>query len=461
VLEQLKTLVDRAIESSGVSRRGLARWRLPGEFTTEEMWSLAFDVVRAVRIDHHDVYATYLRERTIASLVLDRVIAKPETSMVDIVQDLRRLAEEENEWLIEVPILRAIPPRETVPLGDRAMLVVSDQEREWSMWGSHLSDVWAVKRHFGDELSIRTRWLSRPSADFVDVDTQMTSALLLVESGTEELAVDIALNRARLAVSMWCVLKRPERTAGRWPLWPGAGAHGPGAHFTFGIIHKLYEPRNQLTGGAARRGASVYEHGPYRLSKSDAQLSAPFHAMHEARSGNTCAMALLAAARWLYLADHEPNDLERVERLLCVWNARAALCDRTGKGQGGMVERWDRLASNARVEAHLRRFGYQTQEIRDAFAWAHALRDLTAHRADSVLIGLDYPAQRNIQLHHHRALNRRELALPVVTSSWPILLEAVRFATNRLTLQAIANGWDENVFHARLNPRRTRRRSRR
>lgn len=212
-----------------------------------------------------------------------------------------------------------------------------------------------------------------------------------------------------------------------------------------------------MTGGSARRGAWVYEHGPYRLSKSQAQLAAPFEAMRRAQNGNTCAIALLAAARWLYLADHEPNDLERVERLLCAWNAREALCDRIGKGQGRTDARWDRLTSSTRVEAHLRRLGYRTEEIREAFRWAQALRDLAAHRADSVLVGLDFPTQRSIQLHSDRALNRRELALPVVTSSWPILLEAVRFMTGRLTLQALGNGWDENAFHARLNPRTTRR----
>lgn len=222
-LKRLRALVDQAIDASGVSREGLARWRLPGEFNSTEMWSLAFDVVGAIRVDHHDVYASYLREATIAGLVLDQLFADAATpSIEDVVRELRRLADQESEWLIEVPILRAIPPRETVPLGDRAMLVATDQEHEWSTSGSHLSDVWAVKRHLGDELSVRTRWLRTPSDDFVDVDTQMTAGLLLVEKGTEELAVDIAQNRARIAVSMWCLLKRPKRTAARWPLWPAA-----------------------------------------------------------------------------------------------------------------------------------------------------------------------------------------------------------------------------------------------
>jgi hypothetical protein len=183
-------------------------------------------------------------------------------------------------------------------------------------------------------------------------------------------------------------------------------------------------------------------------------LCAPFEAMDAARGGNTCAIALLAAARWLYLADREPNELERVERLLCVWNAREALCDRIGRGQGDSDQRWMRLVASVRLRARLRARGYSDDEITGAFDWSRSLRDLAAHTADSVLVGLDYPVGRRAQLHG-RALAREDLALPEVTSNWPIFLEAVRHAARRLAGEAIETGWSEEAFHRRMSPRRS------
>ena len=46
----------------------------------------------------------------------------------------------------------------------------------------------------------------------------------------------------------------------------------------------------------------------------------------------------------------------------------------------------------------------------------------------------------------------RELALPVVTTSWPILLEAVRFATRTLVHHGLRSNWEEVAFHRRMNP---------
>ena len=385
-LQSLRRLVDEALAASNLPA-GVARWRIPPGQVTEEVWAAAWDVVRFLKDDHHDVYAMYLYEQSIAGLILDQFFAAIETPTVaDVVAELRRVASEEDEWLVEVPLANAVPPAETFPLGDRAMLVIADQDRDWSPWGSHLSDVWAIKKHLGDELSIRTRWLRAPSPDLVDVDTALTAALMLVERGTEALAVDIARARARVAVSMWCLLKRPMRTATRWPLWPSVGGSAPAPYLTFGIAHKLYEPES-MSRRAPRRGNWLYQHGPYRLSRSERLLRAPFEAMDEAQKGNSCAIALLAAARWLYLADREPNELERVERLLCVWNAREALCERLGKGQGGTDERWEALVSRLRIRAHLRSRGYTDPEIKQAFGWSRDLRDMTSHTADAILVG--------------------------------------------------------------------------
>jgi len=459
-LKRLRRLVDEAIAAEKHARVPGARVRIPQEFFTQEAWNLAWEVVRYVREHDHDLYANYLLEQEIAGLIIDQFLATSETPKLDeIVADLRRRTVDEGEWLIQVPLMNAEVPRQTVSLGDEMMLVATDQEHDWSRFGTHLSDVWAIPNHFHlDALTIRPRWLRAPSPEFVDVDTTVSSVILLVQRGTEELALDVARARARFAVSMWCLLKRPQRTASHWPLWPSAGSALPAPHLTFGTLHKLYQP--DLPFGAKRaatQGNWVHQHGPYRLPKSDRLLRAPFDAMRQALGGNTCAIALLEAARWLYLADREPNELERVERLLAVWNAREALCEGLGKGQGKTEERWERLVSRMRIKARLRRRGYTQTEIEQAFAWAKNLRDMTVHTAHPVLVALDYPAQHKAQLKQGRTLTRQELALPVVTTSWPILLEAVRFASRTLTQQAVRSCWDESVFHRRMNPPRNRR----
>ena len=58
--------------------------------------------------------------------------------------------------------------------------------------------------------------------------------------------------------------------------------------------------------------------------------------------------------------------------------------------------------------------------------WSKNVRNLTAHPADSVLVGLDFPTPRTPQMRRTSIkLSRDQLALAFFTSRWPILLEAV------------------------------------
>src|SRR5207248_1194454 len=114
----------------------------------------------------------------------------------------------------------------------------------------------------------------------------------------------------------------------------------------------------RLGGAGPMRGNYIRELGLYRLPRKKRVLSAPFIGMRHSLAGNDCAVALLAAARWLYVADHEPNPLTRTERLFAVYAAREALCQRGIRGNGSTEDRWASMISALRVRAHLRLAGY-------------------------------------------------------------------------------------------------------
>lgn len=274
-------------------------------------------------------------------------------------------------------------------------------------------------------------------------------SLLLVEEGVEELAVNLALTRARLAVAMWCLLSPPRLPHDPRQPWPIVGGWTPAAYIEFGIQRKLYEPGHSF-GRAPRRGNRItLHHVPYRLTRSESYLTAPFIAMEGARRGNQCALALLSAARSLYLAQQVPNDLERTERVLHVWRAREALSDRGRRGQGSNDERWQRLVFNLRLRSELRRRGYEHDEINEALALAESLRHLATHRAEDVLVNLNYPDHLKTQLKK-QTLDADALGLSLVAADWPVLLAAVRSAARRLTKGAIRHGWSERWFHSRF-----------
>jgi len=329
------------------------------------------------------------------------------------------------------------------------MLVRSDQTRRAGRrFGPYLKDIWAVRRHLDDELTPRNRWLTASQVRDVDIDTRMGASLLLVEQGIEEVAVNLAETRARLAVAMWCVLSPPRSQYDPGQPWPSTGGWTPAAHIEFGIQRKRYEP-GTFTGRAQRRGNRITMHADYRLTRNEHYLRAPFAAIDHARGGRLCARSLLSAARSLYLAQRNPNELERTERILHVWHAREALAD-PGKRGGKTDDRWARVVVNLRLRSDLLKRGYSREEIDEAFTLMKSLRDLATHRPDDVLINLSYPAHLRTHLHGGRVIDADNAALAVVAADWPVLLAAVRLAATRLTKGAIKNRWDDRWFHARF-----------
>lgn len=460
VLRRIRALVQRAAEDA--RRPPITGTRRPWAvqaYLDHNAWRLIWQAVDYLHDRHFDLYSRFLHERTIADHIVDLYAEAPKTPATAkaVIAELERIIDEEGTWIIEVPIAHAVPVRASTALDKRAMLVRGEQVRDWDRSGTELADPFAVFNHLGDELRPRPRWLRAPTDDFVDIDTRWTSALLFVEEGTEELAVDVARYRAELAVAVWTLLQRPRRTRRVSPAWPTVSLWAPAPHLLHGTRQRAYAA-GKFSGRKPVRGSFIRELGLYKLPTSEAVLAAPFVAMREALRDNDCAVALLAAARWLYLADYEPNVLTRPERLFCVWSAREALRERGMRGQGDEDERWETLFKRLRVRAHLRRRGYGDRQIELALTdWSKSVRDLTAHRADSVLVGLDFRTPRRPQMRGSATkLGREDLALAVFTSRWPILLEAVRFSARLLTRRATAQAWDARWFHQQFEhtPRR-------
>jgi hypothetical protein len=415
-----------------------------------EAWELVWDVVRHLRREEIDLYRRFLQPMTIADFVVDFLAdADAKVGLKDVIADLRARAVEA-DWLIDIPLMNLVPPRETVPLGKRAMLVRTDWARSSGIRdGPYLKDIWAIKRHFGDELTPRNRWLMSSRARAVDLDTRKLASVLLVVHGTEEIALSVAQTRAHLIVATWCLLSPPHSTFDPAPLWPTIGGFAPAAHTEFGIQRKLYEPQFGFS-RARRYGNHITQHAQYELTRSSAYLNAPLIALEKAQRGNQCALALLSAARSLYLAARTPNEFDRTERILFVWRAKEALTHRGLRGQGDAEERWRRLVVNLRLRRELTRRGYTREEVDEAFELVESWRDLTTHLADDVLINLNYPPKLKTYLHKGRVLGAEDAALALVASDWPIILNAVRVAARRLAKGAIANNWDERWFHRRF-----------
>ncbi|MBA3735302.1 MAG: hypothetical protein H0W90_08900 [Actinobacteria bacterium] len=451
-VRRLKRAIDAAVVASRTPpEAGAESWpfTFPQEHLQPNESLLVWDVVRYIRRDHRDLYREFLHERTIYDHIVEYVAQTERPTLPSIVTDLRRRASQETIWLVDIPLLNLLPQGETLALAKDAMLVRTDQTRRGDRrFGSYLKDMGAVRRHLGDELTPRDRWLTASQAREVDVDTRMGTALLLVEQGIEEVAVNLAVTRARLAVAMWCLLSPPRSQYDPHQPWPTVGGWTPVPHVEFGIQRKRYEP-GKVDGAAPRRGNHITTHAEYHLTRSVDYLRAPFIAVGEARRGSLCARSLLSAARSLYLAQRTPNELERTERILHVWRAKEALSD-PGKRGGKSEDRWARLVVNLRLRSELLKRGYSSDEIDEAFKLMESLRDLATHRPDDVLVNLNYPGHLRTYLHRSRVIDAQTAPLAIVAADWPILLAAVRIAATRLAKGAIKNNWNDKWFHRRF-----------
>lgn len=453
-IKRLKREVEAAVVASQTPPEpGVESWpfTFPQEHLTPDAWALVWGVIRHIRRNELALYRRFIHPHSIGDFIVDFLVeASATVGLSDVLDDLRARAVEA-DWLVDIPLLNLAPPRETVPLGKGAMVVRSDwTRREGPRTGPYLKDIWAVKRHLQDELTPRNRWLPSSRTGEVDLDTRMMASLLLVVHGTEEIARTIAETRARLVVALWCLLSPPHSLYAN-PLWPTVGGWTPAAYTVFQIQRKLYEPDPMRVGRALRRGNRITTHdAPYSLTRSHSYQMAPFVALEQAQSGNQCALAILSAARSLYLAARNPNDFDRTERIMFVWRARAALAHRGTRGQGKTDQRWHRLVVRLRLRRELSRHGYSAEEIDEAFALVESWRDLTTHFADDVLVNLDYPPKLKTVLTKGRVLDADKAALALVSSDWPMMLHTVQVAARRLAKGAIAQNWDERWFHSRF-----------
>lgn len=302
-------------------------------------------------------------------------------------------------------------------------------------------------------LTARGRWLRGGKVFEGDLDTRHMATLFLVAEGTEEMAESVSETRARLALALWCVLEPPyERDAIR-PLWPSIGGWGPAPYIHFGLERKLYAPSRFGFGTtSAVRGRVISEFGPYQLPTSEDVLRAPFIAMERAAAGNECATALLSASRSLYQAARVPNDLERTERVIYIQMAKEAISYRGRTGQGKDEERWKIAFERLGIREELLRDGWIAEEIEEAMTFADHLRNLSAHRAEDVLVNLDFSVSLSVQLKQH-LLPSQDLALSRVAADWPLFLTAVRRVVRKLAEGAIAHSWDDAWFHSQFEAR--------
>jgi hypothetical protein len=459
-LARLKRAVDAAVLATRTPPTpGAESWPItfPDEHLTQEDQALVWEVVRYIRRAERELYRKFLHERTIFSNIVNHFAQSDSDQIADLISELWDRATNENTWIVDIPLTNLTLPRETVPLGARGMLVRADPRRRTPgrFEGPYLKGVLPVRRHLGDELTPYRRWLTGSELWEQDIDTRAYASLMLVEDGIEEVALSLAESRARLALGMWCLLSPPRAQYHPSQPWPDVGRFFPAPSIEMGTQRKLYNPSRV---GGQRRGAHITTYNPYRLTSSEQFQRAPFDAMDEARKGNQCALALLSAARSLYLAEAVPNDLERTERVLHVWRAKEALCSRGRRGQGDNDQRWERLVVNLRLRREMRERGYLREEIDEAFDLIRSLRDLATHRSEDVLVNLDYPDQLKTQLRK-RELDANSLGLALVAADWPVLLMMVHVATRRLTKAAMKNGWDETWFHSQFERRGARRRT--
>lgn len=430
---------------------GMESWPVtfPQDHLSLEAWQIVWSLVSEIRGGDQEVYGQFLYERTIAEVVVDFLgTAEGDISVSRLLAELRSRAEDQESWLINVPLVNFQLPKPHVVIGDRCILSRTHVEFP-SDPPQYVNEVdpFAVKRHLGDAIRPRPQWLRASMLSRVPIDTRATASLAIVANGTEELAATVARTEARLMLSFWCLLKPPQRSKRSRPMWPTVGGWGPQPNIELGTQRKPFDPEGSRR-RSSQRGASITQFGPYVMTRSQSQLKAPAIALSLARAGNQCALSLLSASRALYNAERFPSDLERSEKIVEVWRARDALCDPGRRGQGSVDQRWKSLIRRLKIEAFLRESGYAQTEIEAALDLTYAVRNLSVHRADDVLVNLSYPPAMITRLNDQKDRSGHDLALAAIAADAPIVLMAVRRATRAMARSAIANNWDERKFHA-------------
>jgi hypothetical protein len=230
--------------------------------------------------------------------------------------------------------------------------------------------------------------------------------------------------------------------------------------------HKLYEPGQWMTKNRVQ-GRTVSEYQPYELPADDDLLGAPFAAFAVAAERRS-ARALLSAAHSLYLAEREPNDLERTDRVLHLYAAVEALCDpgqslparlpaltrlwrRVRPGRPERENRWGRITERYGIWRDLRS-SYGQRELADAQRLTRDLRNLAAHSADAVLANLGFPTTATRAIGGTRVVTGEQLALARAATALPVLRSAVHATATRLLRGALDHGFDDGWWDEQFAP---------
>ena len=167
--------------------------------------------------------------------------------------------------------------------------------------------------------------------------------------------------------------------------------------------------------------------------------------MERASENRLPARAVLSAAWSLYLAERQPQDLERTDRVVHLSAAIDALCD-LGEGPTREGEaRWAVLSERLGVWDEIQP-SYSAQEIEEAKSLVRDLRNVTVHGSDDILVNLGYPPEMIRLLPGIRKRSGEELSLAQTAAIYPVIATAVKLAARRVAQQGIETGWDDAAF---------------
>jgi hypothetical protein len=405
-----------------------------------DMWRVVSDLNRLER----GLYNRFADAHALGDLIMEVVAADDNPTWPALVSALESAAAADPEWLVEVPLANLIPPRPYIEVFPDVGLAIAEQSRDWSR--THGNPPYGPGEpfsHLGDRISTDARW--RHETDGTRMDTRRTAALLMVEHGTEGIAMATATSRARYAIATWTLLSPPDRGP-----WPGLGVWAPQPYMRYELDRKPLE-RDVWMQKERVRGRMVDHYDePYQLPDDAELLAAPFRAIALAGE-RRCASAVLSAAWSLYLAEREPSDLMRTDRLLLTHSALEALVESRSVNwkrrrrwlpsskRKRRVSTWGRVLEAHGIWKEVGQF-YSQREGREARQVALELRNVAAHSADAATVNLGrQPPGRH-----------RDLALAQAATSFPMLSTAARRLAQELWRVARESDFDDVVYDAAL-----------
>lgn len=417
-------------------RRGvLRRRRLDG----------AHRVVREIARRAPGTFARFFGEVRLGRWVVDILTDESGIPTIDwLIDEIELRATDEGPWLVATPLAHVEAGALYTELSSTAALVqveprqdVGDEEPV-----STTMEQW---RHLRDRLAPASRWLQgSPRLTPFPIDTGGRSALITVEHGTEGVAINRARSRALLAMAVWTVFETP----GWRRVWPSVADWAPQPWIELSGRHKPYEPDVWI--GATRRTPSRTHHGPYAPPADSGLLALPFRAMEA--TDRRSAQVLLSVAWSLFHARRFPSLLEATDRALYLSTALASLCEPPAGAGGGVLPRWRRLRDRLGLRDELYARGYTDSELDDAERRSYAVRNISAHGGDAVLVNLGYPADAIRTFRSQPAMPGTELAISVLNLDRRPMLWALCEAVRRLLLQADQDDWSDERFEQSFAP---------